>query len=127
IWLYLLLASFPWGFVLIAGVLRKRVHTPSHAAACKSPNGLTLLIAASALTPAVFFTFSGNILWTYVLPGLPFLALLVARTYPLPHSNGLRRAALASALLVPALGVCATMWVANHPDSLKTEKYLIGR
>jgi 4-amino-4-deoxy-L-arabinose transferase-like glycosyltransferase len=127
IWLYLLLASFPWGFVLIAAVLRKYTRTRSGGDAPKIPNGLTLLITASALTPAVFFTFSGNILWTYVLPGLPFLALLAARACPLPDSHVLRRTALASALLVPALGASAAAWVTAHPDSLKTEKYLIGR
>jgi len=30
------------------------------------------------LTPMVFFSFAGNILWTYVLPGLPAFALLIA-------------------------------------------------
>ena len=30
------------------------------------------------LTPLLFFTFSGNILWTYVLSGIPAFALLLA-------------------------------------------------
>ena len=30
------------------------------------------------LTPLLFFTFSGNILWTYVISGLPAFALLLA-------------------------------------------------
>jgi 4-amino-4-deoxy-L-arabinose transferase-like glycosyltransferase len=29
------------------------------------------------LTPLLFFTFSGNILWTYVLSGMPAMALLI--------------------------------------------------
>ena len=30
------------------------------------------------LAPLIFFTFSGNVLWTYVASGLPALALLLA-------------------------------------------------
>ena len=36
-------------------------------------NASTLVVLA-ALAPALFFTLAGNILWTYVLPGLPFVA-----------------------------------------------------
>lgn len=127
IWLYLLIASFPWGLVLIAALVRRQTQRSARLPVAKVPNGLTLLITASALTPAMFFTLSGNILWTYVLPGLPFLALLVARYCPLPDSSGLRKVALASALLIPTIGTGATAWVASHPGSLKTEKYLIER
>lgn len=31
-----------------------------------------------ALTPCVFFSLAGNVLWTYVLPALPALAILGA-------------------------------------------------
>ena len=46
-----------------------------------------------SLAPAVFFTFAGNILWTYALPALPPLALLGAqwltRQADLPRVNRL--------------------------------------
>ncbi|VTL98217.1 Uncharacterised protein [Pseudomonas aeruginosa] len=44
--------------------------------------------------PCLFFTFAGNVLWTYVLPGLPALALLAADLLraPLARSAWLRRA-----------------------------------
>ncbi|AOY89213.1 phospholipid carrier-dependent glycosyltransferase [Marinobacter salinus] len=127
IWLYLLLASFPWGFVLIGTAIQKRFRKPAGRPEGRLPSALRVLLIASALTPAVFFSFSGNILWTYVLPGLPFLALLVARYCPLPEKGALRNAALASTLMIPALGTVATVWVQTHPGTLKTEKYLIGR
>jgi 4-amino-4-deoxy-L-arabinose transferase-like glycosyltransferase len=127
IWLYFLLASFPWGFLLIARLMGKKLRTLTSSPATTTAYKLTLLVTAGALAPAIFFTFSGNILWTYVLPGLPFVALLTARYCPLPDSSWLRKAALAGALLVPVTGVGATAWVTHHPGALKTEKYLIGR
>ena len=39
---------------------------------------LRLYLVLWSLTPTVFFTFAGNILWTYVLPALAPLALLGA-------------------------------------------------
>lgn len=44
----------------------------------KEKNGARLYLLLWSLWPCVFFTFSGNIIWTYVLPGLPALAILVA-------------------------------------------------
>ncbi len=37
-----------------------------------------LYLLCWALTPCVFFTLAGNILWAYVLPGMPALALWLA-------------------------------------------------
>jgi len=125
IWLYLLLASFPWGFFLIAALFRKlRLRTQTGQTRAL-PQGLLVLICASALTPAVFFTFSGNILWTYVLPGLPFLALLSARYLPSPESGAGSRGTMAATVLIPTVAVCASLWVSIYPESLKTEKFLM--
>jgi len=72
IWLYALVASLPWcllpffkfrSFGRLAGLFESRA---------------TLFLVFCALTPLVFFTLSRNILWTYVLPALPLLALLLA-------------------------------------------------
>ena len=123
IWLYLLLASFPWGFFLIATLVRKRRLHPGAGRSRVLPRNLLVLITASALTPAVFFTFSGNILWTYVLPGLPFLALLTAHYLASPLESG--KGILAVPMLIPAVAVCASLWVSIHPESLKTEKFLL--
>ena len=48
----------------------------------KSGRGLNLndnivFLLLWGLTPVVFFSFAGNILWPYVLPGLPALAVLI--------------------------------------------------
>lgn len=81
IWLYAWVAALPWSVLLPlawwrwrrAGVTAALVATPG---AGDSARQRYLLLWS--LAPLVFFTFAGNILWTYVLPALPPLALLAA-------------------------------------------------
>jgi 4-amino-4-deoxy-L-arabinose transferase-like glycosyltransferase len=77
IWLFWLGVALPWSVPALVWLVR---------GATIKRNELRTLIADSwrsyfaawALAPLVFFTVSGNVLPTYVLPGLPGLALLVA-------------------------------------------------
>jgi 4-amino-4-deoxy-L-arabinose transferase-like glycosyltransferase len=57
------------------------------------------------LAPAVFFTFAGNILFTYVLPGLPAFALLVAQAWESVGNTGRWQKALAWHALIVPVGV----------------------
>ena len=127
IWLYLLLASCPWGFFLISALFRKKPGRDSAPETPALPQGLLVLTSASALTPALFFTFSGNILWTYVLPGLPFLAIMVARYWPLSASGLPARSTVAAVWLIPLVAVSISLWISIHPEQLKTEKFLMDR
>lgn len=78
IWLFLFADTLPWSFMFIllalylwkTGALTKPVKA--------RPNGWNLYLLLWGLTPACFFTFAGNILWPYVLPGLPALAIWLA-------------------------------------------------
>ena len=57
-----------------------------------------------ALTPMVFFTLAGNILWTYVLPGIPAFALLLGEIINArAGEKRVRRQVLAAGLLLPIL------------------------
>jgi 4-amino-4-deoxy-L-arabinose transferase-like glycosyltransferase len=126
IWLDLLLAAFPWSLAAV-GLLAARIRLPGGWAAMRSAaNGPTVayLLCWMAFTP-LFFTFSGNILWTYVLPSLPAFALLTAiglDALPLPGRGWSAAAAL---LLVPVVGLAFTAAVAVDPDLLKSEKPLV--
>jgi 4-amino-4-deoxy-L-arabinose transferase-like glycosyltransferase len=79
IWVFLLLACLPWPLLLPLLARGRRTRRP---AAKPPPGGAptreSLYLWAWALWPCVLFTASRNILWTYVLPGLPALALLGA-------------------------------------------------
>jgi 4-amino-4-deoxy-L-arabinose transferase-like glycosyltransferase len=55
--------------------------------------------------PAIFFTFAGNIIWPYVLPGLPALALLMGIWLTSRAKQNLVRTNL-------ALGLCITICIA---------------
>lgn len=129
IWLYLLLASFPWGLVALIGwglTHWRGTRSDRQQWQPKCP-GLTGLILAAALSPAVFFTFSGNILWTYVLPGLPFLAILTAGLFSGTGGRFLPKYAVAMVLVIPVIGTAAGIWYALNPGELKTERELVAR
>lgn len=74
IWLMLLVDGLPWSLILPAlffylGRKGERVKPGPGSKEWRS------YLALWGLMPAVFFTFAGNILWTYLLPGFPALAL----------------------------------------------------
>jgi 4-amino-4-deoxy-L-arabinose transferase-like glycosyltransferase len=84
IWLMLLVMLIPW-IILIPTFLKlgtKEQHNREEQQIASSPNvnssGLAWrnYLLSWGLAPCVFFTFSGNILWPYVLPGIPALSLL---------------------------------------------------
>jgi len=82
IWAYAVFAALPWSLLLPlawwrwgknSGNLEPQALQPSPVVNEKTWHRYLLLWS---LAPALFFTFAGNILWTYVLPALPPLALL---------------------------------------------------
>ena len=76
IWLQFIYASLPWSILLpaMAWIYKKEsVHKLNI-----DQHQFSLYCLLCAIAPCLFFTMSGNILWTYVLPGLPALALLLA-------------------------------------------------
>jgi len=77
IWLNWLIVAFPMSLIIIAALFRTCWHRKI---ACISVlrESWTLYLIFWAITPMMFFTFSGNILATYILPGIPATALLVA-------------------------------------------------
>jgi 4-amino-4-deoxy-L-arabinose transferase-like glycosyltransferase len=75
IWLFAILAFMPWSFVLPIIAWKRRRAGISVAA---DDPGLNRYLWYWALVPCVVFTLSGNILWTYVLPAIPALAILAS-------------------------------------------------
>ncbi len=95
IWMDLMLALFSLDAAVASGVLRP---------APLGPVGSLLygFIALWALATPVFFTFSGNILWTYLLPSLPAWSLLLAGALKaVPWQTGKTIIGLILALLLP--------------------------
>lgn len=93
IWLQLGLALFPW-ILFLPRWLRK----------WKAASPFEIYLWLWALVTPIFFTFAGNILWTYLLPALPAWALLLASKIE-DDGRIIKRAALACALILPTIGV----------------------
>ena len=77
IWLFALGAVLPWPFFLLPLKFFLRRQSDLYSSG-KVNDGKRSYLLLWGLWPCVFFTLSGNIIWTYVLPGLPALAILVA-------------------------------------------------
>jgi 4-amino-4-deoxy-L-arabinose transferase-like glycosyltransferase len=80
IWLFWIAAALPWsipacGFLFGKKRIRRSFQSLRHA------DDWSAYFLTWALWPMVFFTLAGNILWTYVLPGLPAFALLTAERF----------------------------------------------
>lgn len=128
-WIYLLQSTFPWILLFIFTF----AHRLSRGRALFeqgefSKNGLWLLLLMSAMAPVIFFTFSGNILATYTLPGLPFLAILGAGLYRACMSERKWMIILALMLLItPLIASALGAWASFNPDKFKTEGPVIQR
>lgn len=117
IWLYLAGAMGASAWLVVAAVLssaRNRLRPGSDAGAI-DPEHRFLLLAT--LTPLVFFSFAGNIIWTYVLPVLGPLAVLVADFF----APRIERAAHWRYAVYGTLGVAGTLlalavvtWAPRH-------------
>lgn len=115
IWLYWLAASFPWGLVLIWQACRK-LSGSTRAVPQRDP--VTVLLIGWLLAPMLLFTLAGNILWTYVLPGLPALAVLLA-----PAMSALRVTLRRVLLwLVPMLALAGFVVVMHDPAHWRSER-----
>ncbi|UVH60577.1 glycosyltransferase family 39 protein [Variovorax paradoxus] len=81
IWLFLAGAFLPWSIVVPLAAWRTRrkiTSSPTDGADTDARRSFVLYLLACGLAPCVIFTAAGNILWTYVLPSLPPLAVLAA-------------------------------------------------
>lgn len=128
IWADFLVAALPWSLVALSVFLRKVGNRSAHEGIRRNlRDPIQFYLISWALFTPLFFTFSGNILWTYVLPALPassiYLALALRETFE--RSLALRRALMALVVLSPL--ACTVVFSAGalQPMTLKTEKYLV--
>jgi 4-amino-4-deoxy-L-arabinose transferase-like glycosyltransferase len=111
IWLFWIAAALPWSLPALGWLARAVFGRRAEARALAADPWLAYLMLW-ALTPMLFFTVSGNVLATYVLPGLPAFALLVGELWrpAAADTRALRpavRTVLVLALLVPVVMLAA--------------------
>lgn len=124
IWVYWIQASFPWGLLALAA-LGRAVFTPRLRSAAQAVyrDPLFFYWVTAALFTPVFFTFSANILWTYVLPslaGFSILAAMLAQEVRVPRVK-----LVTAAALVPLVVLAGSVVVWINPDLRNTERELV--
>ncbi|MBF24509.1 MAG: hypothetical protein CML18_13260 [Pusillimonas sp.] len=137
IWYYWLQASFPWGFaglvILMKGLLQTTQRTKMRQ--YLSDPRLGYFLAWSLFTP-LFFTVSGNILWTYILPSLGGFSIYLAYAWPKSSTKQYSASEKTSfatraagptflAMIAPSAIVALIVVVSYTPQLLKTEKLLV--
>ncbi len=127
IWLNALVASLPWWPMVLIIILlswKKGFSTTLKHIFKSMP--MVSFVVSWALFCGAFFTFSGNILWTYLLPSMIAMALVFAHLInSLPARQWYQRVPYL-ALLAPTLMVVAVCVGMINPNIWKTEKYLVS-
>lgn len=121
IWVYWLAAAFPWSLVFLKRLMNGLIKKKSINLLQADDNSWRLYCSLWMASPLLFFTFSANILWTYVLPGLPGLALLLADSLK-PSKY---RAALALCVPLSFLGL-VTAYHFPNVDFFSSQKQLVA-
>ena len=125
IWLLWLFASFPWSFIFLGSLfswpLRKNKHLKLQTLTQSSWHRYIFLWA---ITPMLFFSLSGNILYTYVLPGLPAFAILVTELLTLRFNIPaiMQSKWLYANFIIPVVAIIFLGILYSAPESLSFEK-----
>jgi 4-amino-4-deoxy-L-arabinose transferase-like glycosyltransferase len=130
IWIMWLVASLPWGLnALVFGFknISNKIGRLSLFEELKKDD--ICFYTVWMLFIMLFFTMAGNVIWTYILPSLPALAILLALY--LNRDSGkfivkYNKMLFINALFVPVVALIATLYIMVDPSVIKTEKYLIG-
>ncbi|WP_227545958.1 ArnT family glycosyltransferase [Marinobacter fonticola] len=129
IWIFWLWASFPWGVLGLAGLVT--VAVKGQAGRLRrhlSGDKYSQFALMCALSPMLFFTLAGNTLWTYILPSLPFSALLIAEAVNAWQVRLTRtrrnvgRALIPATLATPVLLSAFALVAVTNQQELKTEE-----
>lgn len=79
IWIFAIAAASPWSVLLPWVLTSSRRSAPAQHQLSVYDRDWFIYLVCWALVPLVFFTAARNVIWTYVLPALPAMALLVAQ------------------------------------------------
>ena len=120
IWGYWFLYALPWSPYIIFGIIKyfssTKKHNNSHAE-------LNLFLLTWMCSPMLLFTFAGNILPAYVLPGLPAIGLLIVINYDFKKTKKNHLIFLFSPLLLLAVMVYFYLF---SIDDQRSEKNLLA-
>ncbi len=130
IWLFAMQACITWLIILPAfGFGRKKatvllVKENNHLTIKPSQNW-NLYCLLWGFMPCLFFTVSGNVLWTYVLPGIPALAMCLAGWLVIDSRVQRTYSIVLVGLLITTLGFSGYLIRQELTDNWKNTKSLI--
>lgn len=124
IWLYWVWATFPWGPIVVMAVVLRYFSSKTTGSKLSDEQRLLFICA---LFPSLFFSFSGNILWTYQLPALIPLAVLTAVSIDnsVPATNFGKISGITVIVFVPLVVMLIGFYGYFYPEKFKTEKTLV--
>jgi 4-amino-4-deoxy-L-arabinose transferase-like glycosyltransferase len=132
IWPFWLQAALPWSPVAVVLLIIALASSKARLALRQSAVDpyMAYFFVWAVLTP-VFFTFAGNILWTYLLPAMPAFAILLARAlafknWPWSVSDQRLGWLMGLTLVAPALIATVVSATAINPNLVKSEKVLVA-
>ncbi|MCL1048660.1 glycosyltransferase family 39 protein [Shewanella abyssi] len=125
IWLYFIGAALPWSLFLPQALYKVIIAAPKRSDEDKALQGAALpsYLICWMIAPMVLFTFAGNILPAYVLPGIPALAILIAFAWRHTQVPMLHRIAL----VIPALLMIAVGVIYFDAGKDKSERWLLDQ
>jgi len=86
IWLFWLLAAFPWSFAFLYAA-RNKISRSKLKAFWREKKEWNAFLLLWTLTPMMFFSLAGNILWTYVLTAAPAFAVFMSGLFQFQKEN----------------------------------------
>ena len=131
IWLFAAQACITWIVMLpLFAIGRKKVTTFFSSENIHLKNkpiqAWYLYLLLWGLMPCLFFTVSGNVLWTYVLPGIPALAMYLAGWLVVDSRIQRTNTIVLLGLLIMALGFSAYLIRQDLTDNWKNTKSLVS-
>lgn len=125
VWVYAIAGIFPWCLLISSWFIRNWKNIPT---LCRNDyDGWLFYLFLCMMVPLFFFTFSSNIIYTYVFPSLPAFALFFAEIW-----NRSTESLMQSRLIIPMSLVCGvvvlivTLGFITKPETLaKTQKFMV--
>lgn len=124
IWGFWLVCAFPWSIFLVFMLTKKQNRQVIMLKARASKEWYTYLFFWAA-APMVFFTLASNILWAYVLPGIPAFSLLMAEVIQGQSLAKIGLVRVSGTVLALFLLVSVVVAFGIGPDR-KSQKKLLG-
>ena len=103
IWVYLVVASAPWSLILVLAFVVPSWRAKTLGTLRATNRSWLVFLVCWTLVPVAFFTPARNVLVTYVMPGMPALAILTA--IALQHILNLRALATTAVVIVALFGI----------------------